>query len=171
MAKAKMDLSAFVGKLLEEQDGDTLREGIRVLAQALMESEVSGLIGAERYERNADRSSYRNGYRAELGHTYDNHRSSVMTHMKPKGSDMKTSRAKTLLALLVLLAMPITMQAFERGTVERFATLPAGEAHPEGICVDREGNVYVVTVAANKPDTSGGTLIVFNRNGKHLRTV
>lgn len=28
-----MDHSAFVGKLLEEQDGDTLREGIRVLAQ------------------------------------------------------------------------------------------------------------------------------------------
>jgi len=63
MAKAKMDLSAFVGKLLEEQDGDTLREGIRVLAQALMESEVSGLIGAERYERSGERSSYRNGYR------------------------------------------------------------------------------------------------------------
>ena len=63
MAKAKMDLSGFVGKLLEEQDGDTLREGIRVLSQALMESEVSGLIGAERYERSGERSSYRNGYR------------------------------------------------------------------------------------------------------------
>ena len=63
MAKGKMDLSAFVGKLLEEQDGDTLREGIRVLSQALMESEVSGLIGAERYERSGERSSYRNGYR------------------------------------------------------------------------------------------------------------
>jgi transposase-like protein len=63
MAKGKMDLSAFVGKLLEEQDGDTLREGIRVLAQALMESEVSSLIGAERYERNDERSTYRNGYR------------------------------------------------------------------------------------------------------------
>jgi len=63
MAKPKMDLSAFVGKLLEEQDGDTLREGIRVLSQALMESEVSGLIGAERYERSGERSSYRNGYR------------------------------------------------------------------------------------------------------------
>ena len=32
MAKPRMDLSAFVGKLLEEQDGDVLREGIRVLA-------------------------------------------------------------------------------------------------------------------------------------------
>ena len=63
MAKSKMDLSSFVGKLLEEQDGDTLREGIRVLSQALMESEVSGLIGAERYERSGERSSYRNGYR------------------------------------------------------------------------------------------------------------
>ena len=33
------------------------------------------------------------------------------------------------------------------------------------------GNVYVVTVAANKPETSGGTLIVFDPKGKHLRTV
>jgi len=36
MAKPRMDLTAFVGKLLEElleeQDGDVLREGIRVLS-------------------------------------------------------------------------------------------------------------------------------------------
>lgn len=63
MAKGKMDLSTFVGKLLEEQDGDVLREGIRVLSQALMESEVAGLIGADRYERTHDRQTYRNGYR------------------------------------------------------------------------------------------------------------
>jgi hypothetical protein len=42
-----MDLSAFVGKLLEEQDEDVLREGIRVLSQALMEAEVAAAIGAE----------------------------------------------------------------------------------------------------------------------------
>jgi hypothetical protein len=30
MAKPRMDLSAFVGNLLEEQDGDVLREGIRL---------------------------------------------------------------------------------------------------------------------------------------------
>ena len=36
MAKPRMDLSAFVGKLLEEQDGDILREGIRgALADAV----------------------------------------------------------------------------------------------------------------------------------------
>ena len=34
MAKPRMDLSTFVGKLLEEQDWDVLREGVRVLPQA-----------------------------------------------------------------------------------------------------------------------------------------
>lgn len=37
MAKPRMDLPALVGKLLHEQDGDVLREGVRVLAQALQE--------------------------------------------------------------------------------------------------------------------------------------
>src|SRR5437868_8713562 len=69
MAKGRMDLSAFVGKLLEEQDGDVLREGVRVLAQALMESEVAGLVGAERYERTGDRAGYRNGYRVRTWDT------------------------------------------------------------------------------------------------------
>jgi transposase-like protein len=63
MAKGRMDLNEFVGKVLAEQDGDVLREGIRVLAQALMESEVAGLIGAERHERTSERAGYRNGYR------------------------------------------------------------------------------------------------------------
>jgi hypothetical protein len=58
----------------------------------------------------------------------------------------------------VLLATTITSQAWDRGKVERFATLPPGEAHPEGIAVDREGNVYAVTLAVNKPETSKGTL-------------
>jgi putative transposase len=63
MAKPRMDLPAFVGKLLEEQDGDVLREGIRVLSQALMKTEVAGLIGAERHERTGERTAYRNGTR------------------------------------------------------------------------------------------------------------
>jgi transposase-like protein len=48
-------------KLLEEQDGDVLREGIRVLSHALRETEVAGLIGAERHERTGERTAYRNG--------------------------------------------------------------------------------------------------------------
>src|SRR5262245_23431812 len=63
MAKGRMDLNEFVGKLLAAQDGDILRDGIRVLAQALMETEVAGLIGAERHERTSERAGYRNGYR------------------------------------------------------------------------------------------------------------
>ena len=51
MAKPRMDLPAFVGKLLEEDHGDVLREGVQVLAQALMEAEVTELVGAGRYER------------------------------------------------------------------------------------------------------------------------
>jgi transposase-like protein len=58
-----MDLPAVVGKLLEEQDGDVLRKGIRVRSQALMETEVAGLIGAERRERTGERTAYRNGTR------------------------------------------------------------------------------------------------------------
>ena len=69
MAKPRMDLSAFVGKLLEEQDGDVLREGIRVLSQALMETEVAGLIGAERHERSGERTAYRNGTRTRTWDT------------------------------------------------------------------------------------------------------
>jgi len=69
MAKPSMDLSAFVGKLLEEQDGDVLREGVRVLAQALMETEVAGLLGAERHERTDERQGYRNGSRGRTWQT------------------------------------------------------------------------------------------------------
>ena len=69
MAKSRMDLNAFVGKLLEEQDGDVLREGIRVLSQALMETAVAGLIGAERHERTGERTAHRNGSRTRTWDT------------------------------------------------------------------------------------------------------
>lgn len=35
--------------------------------------------------------------------------------------------------------------AWDRGKVERFASLPSGEANPEGITVHRHGDVYVTT--------------------------
>ena len=44
-------------------DGDFLREGVRVLSQALMELEVAQQLGAERHERTASRTGVRNGYR------------------------------------------------------------------------------------------------------------
>ncbi|HET8645781.1 MAG TPA: IS256 family transposase, partial [Vicinamibacteria bacterium] len=47
----------------EPGDADFLREGVRMLAQAVMELEVAQHLGAERYERTATRSGQRNGYR------------------------------------------------------------------------------------------------------------
>jgi len=69
MASRRMDVTSFVGKLLEEDDVDLLREGVRVLAQALMETEVSTQIGAGPYERSSDRTAYRNGYRTRTWDT------------------------------------------------------------------------------------------------------
>ncbi len=59
----RMALAGLVRKAELERDVDFLREGVRVLSQALMEVEVSQQIGAERYERTAERSGQRNGYR------------------------------------------------------------------------------------------------------------
>jgi putative transposase len=69
MATTRMDVSSFVGKLLEEDDVDVLRDGVRVLAQALMETEVSSQIGAAPYERSSGRTAYRNGYRTRTWDT------------------------------------------------------------------------------------------------------
>ena len=46
MATTRMDITSFVGKLLEEDDVDLLREGAGALAQAVMDTEVSSQIGA-----------------------------------------------------------------------------------------------------------------------------
>ena len=59
----RMGLQELLRKAELEQDTDFLRDGVRVLAQALMELEVSQHLGAERHERSAERAGYRNGYR------------------------------------------------------------------------------------------------------------
>jgi putative transposase len=69
MATPRMDITSFVGKLLEQDDVDLLREGVRVLAQAVMETEVSSQIGAAPYERSSSRAAYRNGYRTRTWDT------------------------------------------------------------------------------------------------------
>ena len=61
------DLSMALMELLRkaelERDADFLREGVRVLTQALMELEVTQHVGADRHERTALRTGQRNGYR------------------------------------------------------------------------------------------------------------
>ena len=50
-----MALAELLRKADAEPDVDTLREGVRVMTQALMELEVAQHLGAERYQRSPDR--------------------------------------------------------------------------------------------------------------------
>ena len=56
-------LASLLRKAQAEADADFLREGVRVLSEALMELEVTQQLGAERHERTASRTGQRNGYR------------------------------------------------------------------------------------------------------------
>jgi transposase-like protein len=59
----RMALTELPRKAQMEGDIDFLREGMRVLSQAVMELEVSQQLGAGRYERTPERTGQRNGYR------------------------------------------------------------------------------------------------------------
>jgi putative transposase len=60
----RMTIEEVVRKVLREEHGDVIREAVRLVAQELMEAEVSELIGAEHGERRPDdRATHRNGYR------------------------------------------------------------------------------------------------------------
>ena len=59
----RIGLSELLRKAMIEQDAGFLKEGVRVLSQALMEMEVEEHVGAGRHERSAGRTGQRNGYR------------------------------------------------------------------------------------------------------------
>jgi putative transposase len=59
----RIGLSELLRKAMIEQDAGFLKEGVRVLSQALMEMEVEEHVGAGRHERSAERVGQRNGYR------------------------------------------------------------------------------------------------------------
>jgi putative transposase len=59
----RIGLSELLRKAMIEHDADFLKEGVRVLSQALMELEVEEHVGASRHERSAGRTGQRNGYR------------------------------------------------------------------------------------------------------------
>ena len=58
-----MGRSDSTGKEAPDADLDFLREGLRVLIQAVMEAEVATKTGASFGGRNSERITYRNGYR------------------------------------------------------------------------------------------------------------
>jgi transposase-like protein len=59
----RMALETLLRKAEMEHDADFLRDGVRVLSEALMELEVTQYVGADRHERTPERTGQRNGYR------------------------------------------------------------------------------------------------------------
>jgi hypothetical protein len=60
-ASTRVDLAVFVGRHLEEHDGDMLWSGSRVLFCARMGSEAADLVGTHRCRRIGDCTAYCNG--------------------------------------------------------------------------------------------------------------
>jgi len=60
----RMTIEEVVRKVLLDDHADVIRESVRFVAEQMMESEVSELVGAELGERRPeDRATHRNGYR------------------------------------------------------------------------------------------------------------
>jgi hypothetical protein len=76
--------------------------------------------------------------------------------------------AAALFACLILL--PLDAAAWDRGAVERFATLPPGALNPEGIAVDRRnGDVYAT--GFNPTGAPPAQIYVFNDDGALKRVL
>jgi putative transposase len=65
----RMALQDLLRKAAVDPDVDFLREGLQVLMQELLEVEVEAHLGAGRYERSAERTGQRNGYRDRVWDT------------------------------------------------------------------------------------------------------
>lgn len=78
---------------------------------------------------------------------------------------------RAVVGVLACLSLwPLAAAAWDRGHVERFATLPAGAPHPEGIAADRHGNIYAS--GFNPVNSTGpGYVFVFNEQGHLVRTL
>jgi putative transposase len=63
MANPRMSLLQLLDKAEAGADPEFLRDGLGLLAQELMETEVTQLVGAQPYERTESRTTSRNGYR------------------------------------------------------------------------------------------------------------
>ncbi len=59
----RMTIAEVVREVMRDEHADVIRESVRVVAQELMEAEISELIGAQHGERTEDRATHRNGYR------------------------------------------------------------------------------------------------------------
>lgn len=78
--------------------------------------------------------------------------------------------SRITLFLLASFLVAFNAGAWDRGKVERFATLPAGALNPEGIAVEpRSGDVYVT--GFNPAGTGPAQIYVFDDDGRFKRTI
>ena len=66
MALEHSDLLALLDAFRSGEGVDLIRESVRLVLQELIETELSTVIGAGRYERNDERTNERNGHRDRL---------------------------------------------------------------------------------------------------------
>ena len=66
MALDKSAIADLLDALRAGGDLDIIREGLAVVLQALIDVEVTEVIGADRYQRSASRTTHRNGFRTRL---------------------------------------------------------------------------------------------------------
>ena len=72
--------------------------------------------------------------------------------------------------LLFACLVSFSAAAWDRGAVQRFATLPPGALNPEGITVDPvNGDVYAT--GFNPTGAGAGQIYVFGDNGQYKRTI
>jgi hypothetical protein len=124
-----MDLTSFVGKLLNEDDSDTLRDGIRALAQMIMDVEVSSKIGAAPYERTDTRTAYRNGYRTRAWDTRVGTSSSRSPRSLPAPTSLLDPRRRAEKALQAVMSRP-TSRACRRARLTTSSGLSGSTGSP-----------------------------------------
>src|SRR6185437_8170408 len=93
-----------------------------------------------------------------------------LTTNNRKENTMIVTRFAVVLCTALLASFAVPASAWNRLQATQFATLPAGTAHPEGITADAHGNFYVADFDVSG-NTSVGTIIVFDRTGRWLRTL
>lgn len=74
---------------------------------------------------------------------------------------------KTIFSLLIALLLAVGTASADKGGVVRFATLPPGPGHPEGLAADAQGNIYVATFDF----TTTNVIHIFGPNGRLQTTI
>lgn len=78
---------------------------------------------------------------------------------------------RNVFVVLACLALyPLDATAWDRGRVQRFASLPPGSPNPEGITADRHGDIYVSGFGPTSP-AGPGKVFVFGREGRLKRVL